>query len=321
MKGPDLVGDVGGTNARFAVSEAPGHLRDVRVYRTAEYASFYDALAAYLSDIGGDQAVACSAARVAAAGPIDESGCIALTNSPWELSEAGLCSAIGGGPARLFNDLEAVALALPHLTHEDYRTIGGQIAEPLSGSLLAVNVGTGFGAAPVFALGEGTWVATASEAGHMTYAARTAAQADIVSEFQSVEDILSGSGLGHLYSVLQRKKAGDGEVRELRSSEVFQNARGDPVARATIEIFGDLLARISGDLVLAHGAWGGVFYCGSVAAAWAQQTDQDRFRDVFEAKGKMSGRMRRVATQLILAPQPALLGLSHAGHLTRLKGS
>jgi glucokinase len=73
-----------------------------------------------------------------------------------------------------------------------------------------------------------------------------------------------------------------------------------------------LLGRVVGDLVLASGAWGGAFLCGSVVRGWSSVADPERFRKVFERKGAMSGRMRGVPTAVITHPNPALIGLSHA---------
>ena len=49
---PRLMGDVGGTNARFAVQEAPGAPpTQVVTYPVVEYADFDDALKAYVAQL------------------------------------------------------------------------------------------------------------------------------------------------------------------------------------------------------------------------------------------------------------------------------
>ena len=112
MSGPVLVGDVGGSNARFGLSDGPGQLRAVRSYRAAEHDSFRDAVVGYLADVKDAGAgEGCQAALIAAAGPV-ESRQIKLTNSPWRIDSTELEEAAGFKTVRLFNDLEAVALAL-----------------------------------------------------------------------------------------------------------------------------------------------------------------------------------------------------------------
>ena len=51
---PRLMGDVGGTNARFAVQEAPGAApSQVRTYPCADYASFGDVVRTYVAQLAG----------------------------------------------------------------------------------------------------------------------------------------------------------------------------------------------------------------------------------------------------------------------------
>jgi glucokinase len=311
VSGCVLVGDVGGTNARFALSDGPGRLRDFHNYRVEDYPSITDALTAFLVEVGmgGRASRSLTAVRIAAAGPIDENDSVSLTNAPWRFSEADI-SRVTGVPARLFNDLEAVALALPHFSDAEFAPFGGSIADPLGGNRLTVNVGTGFGVAAAVATA-GSWSSIACEGGHMTFAARTAAEEALLPHLQSIEDVLSGDGLGHLYKIVGGPQAPDTPPSEISASTVLSRFANDPAARDAIMIFSDILARICGDLVLAHGAWGGVFLTGSVALAWARIADQARFRDIFASKGKMARRMKRVPTRLIVAPQPALLGLSY----------
>ena len=50
-----LLGDVGGTNARFAWQEADGTpLRDIATLPTADHATLADAITAYLKSLGRD---------------------------------------------------------------------------------------------------------------------------------------------------------------------------------------------------------------------------------------------------------------------------
>ena len=180
------------------------------------------------------------------------------------------------------------------------------------GNLIAVNVGTGFGAASALKLPGGHWTALATEAGHMTFAARSEAECELLGAAQSIEDFLSGAGVVRFYELLQdMSTAATGAAKPEDSAAVFGLSKDDVTCSKTMRIFSDLLARVAGDLVLTHGAWGGVFLCGSVARGWGGRADATRFREVFESKGKMSKRMRRVPTKLVLAPEPALAGLTH----------
>jgi glucokinase len=304
---PLLVGDVGGTNARFALSDDRGKVRDMESFRVAAFATCEDAVRAYIGTLGKRAPTSFRGASFAAAGPVAENGTITLTNAPWHLAPDNLRDAIGGGAVRLFNDLEAVALALPHLPPTDYSDIGPPIADPLSGNLLALNVGTGLGAAYAVTI-QGEWTAVASEAGHMTFSARTPQEISLLASADSFEDLLSGPGLSRLTSaILQASPTNSGAS----TSDIFKPDVQDPGIRDTCLVFTDLLARLAGDLVLAGGAWGGVYLTGSVVSAWAKSANTKEFRRIFAAKGKMQSRMQHVPTRLITATTPALFGLSY----------
>jgi glucokinase len=311
-----LVADVGGTRSRFGVSDGPGRLSEMRIYETAARPSFAGTMAAYLSDIGADQSGAwCRDVYVAAAGPVD-AGTVHLTNSTWEISANEISRTFGGVPAHLVNDLEAVGLLLPHLTPADTRLIGGPTTSNLVGNRIAVNIGTGFGAATaVRAQGRaqdslrGTrWTIAAGEAGHMTLAPATPEEAAAFSFAHSIEGVLWGAGVARLYESLAGMMDSD-----RTANAVFASAASDPIAAVTVQILSRLIGRIVGDLVLATAAWDGVYLCGSVAQGWAAVGDLATFRAEFERKGAMRARMALVPVHIITAPEPALLGLSYAG--------
>jgi glucokinase len=306
-----LVADVGGTRSRFGVSDGPGRLSDIRIYETAARPSFAETMAAYLDDIGAGPAGSwCRDVQIAAAGPVD-AGIVHLTNSTWKISAADVSNAFGGIPVNVVNDLEAVGLLLPHLTTADTRPIGPAADRSLVGNRIAVNVGTGFGAATAVRAhcdaGHSRWTIAAGEAGHMTLAPVTPEEAAALAFASSVEDVLSGAGVARLYAAL----SGATEINHTANA-VFASAASDPIAAITMQLLSRLLGRIAGDLVLATAAWDGAYLCGTVAQAWAGVGDTAAFRAAFEHKGAMNSRMARVPAYVITAAEPALLGLSHA---------
>jgi glucokinase len=302
-----IVADVGGTNCRFGISAGPGDLSGIRIYPTAGAASFTSALSSYVADVGlGPAESWCNSACIAAAGPVD-GGAVQLTNAAWSISAADVSLHLGGVPVVLVNDLAAVGLLLPHLQPGDATSLGGDLGALLSGNRIAVNVGTGFGAATAVRSGADRWAIAAGEAGHMSLAPATTEEAAVLRPGLTVEDILSGAGIGRLYTAHAR------EVSAHRTAdEVLSAVASDPAAARTAAMLSQLLGRITGDLVLATASWEGAFLCGSVARAWLSVGDLAAFRASFEDKGPMRARMSRVPTFLISAPEPALLGLTHA---------
>ncbi|WP_416896452.1 MAG: ROK family protein [Minwuia sp.] len=284
-KRPDrlrLLADVGGTNARFALSAGPGDIRSVRKLPVSGYPSFEAAMAAYIDLVLPEAPV--GEAAVAAAGPVDGQT-IDLTNADWRISAAGI-EAAGMGRARLFNDLEAVGLSLPVLGSGDTAAVREAVVTRRPERMIALNVGTGLGAAIAVRQGE-TWTSLSTEAGHMAYAAANAAEAEWLGEAETYEALLSGPGLRRL-------------------------AGREPDAAVRRMLFSGLLGRFAGDMVLAAGAWDGLCLCGGVLDDWEEHVDPARFLTAFDAKGPMRGRMAAVPVLRIVAEYPALMGLAAA---------
>lgn len=308
MSGWRLVGDVGGSNARFA--RASGNaLSGRRHYAVADHATFYDALARYLGEMGGP--AGCDSAAIGVAGPVD-GGRVKLTNAPWTIDAKEIAPMLGGVPTEVVNDLQAVALALPFLEEQDLLPLGNAVRSGgARRTMHALNVGTGFGAAAVIPARLG-WVTCGSEPGHMTLGAVDADELGLIEEGGrgSVEDLLSGRGVHTLYGRIASRRGAEARPDSC-GSEIFARAHADPIAAETLQCFTRLLGRVAGDLVLASGAWGGVYLCGSVAQGWAAVADIDEFRSYFERKSVMSERMRGVFSGVIKPDDTPLVGLTY----------
>ena len=276
MAGPRLIADVGGTNARFALAAVDGAISDIVVLPVAGHARFADALAAYLGQTGARP----SAAAIAAAGPVSGDS-VTLTNAPWTISAGAVAAQLGGAPVQVLNDLQAVALALPDLGRDDADPIlPGAVADRLP--RLAINVGTGFGAALAIPTTTG-WTALPTEAGHMSLDPHP-----LCKDRTTIEALFSGPGYQRLFD---------------RSGSP---SKAEPARRTA---YAHLLGRISSDLVLATGAWGGVWFCGGVLSDFRNTIPIDAFTSGFLDKGPMAERMRDVPVAAITIETPAFCGL------------
>lgn len=287
-----LIADIGGTNARFACSDPDGSIHDERVHPVAGFATFVEALDAYLSVL--DESVKISSAVVAAAGPVDDD-VVSLTNNDWQISTAKLKERLGTTTAvRVINDLEAVAHALPYLGNDDVEFSNCRPSKP-GDRMLAVNVGTGFGAASLIRTPHG-WVSCPSEAGHMELGAINSGELELFRQLSdqvvTVENILSGDG-----------------VRQL--ARLSGAANGKQQGPGSSEITTPILARVSANLALASTAWGGVYFCGSVATAWWREANHSDFRRHFCGSSKMRDRLEKTPVGLIKTAHPAFLGLAN----------
>ena len=303
-----LVADIGGTNARFALASSDGEAGAAANLRVADFPQFDDALGAYLARLDAATRARIESAAFAAAGPV-EGDAIKLTNASWRISAQDVSARLGV-PVELFNDLQAVALALPFLGTGDVVAIGPVPFQPASTKrMVAVNVGTGCGAATAIRARAG-WLACPSEAGHMTLAPADAEEAAHLAAIApgraaTLEDVLSGDGVGALYAALSGRE-------QFAPDEVFARAHQDLAAARTAELLSRWLGQAAGDLVLATAAWGGAYMLGGIVNGWAAHCDAQAFRAAFADKGKMHARMGGVFSGIVTRKDVALLGLANA---------
>src|SRR6185437_13531575 len=140
-----LVGDVGGTNARFALIDAEGRVRNLHIYQAANFASLNEVVADYLERTMGRNKHP-PRAVIAAAGPVMD-GEIEFTNLDWQVSEGELLAHFEFEAVKLINDFAAQALACPLLTEESLKPLGPALRGGTDCPMVALGAGTGFGVA------------------------------------------------------------------------------------------------------------------------------------------------------------------------------
>ena len=109
-----LLGDIGATNARFAVL-TEGRVGSVRTLEVARFPRFVEAVALVRNELQG--AMNIQAAAVAVAGPVSDGRCV-LTNCSWIIDARELYDSFHI-KASVVNDFEAAAYSLPLLGPSD----------------------------------------------------------------------------------------------------------------------------------------------------------------------------------------------------------
>lgn len=305
-----LVGDVGGTNARFAVVDAQGHIRNPRSFANKDYKSLADIMAEYIETTVGRKRP--PRAVIAVAGPVLD-GEIEFTNLDWVVSEGDLLAHFEFEAVELINDFAAQALACPLLEGPDLRTLGPNLGKgPHDCPMVALGAGTGFGVAAL-ARSERGDVAIATEGGHAAFAPNDDVEVAVLERLTekygrvSIERLLSGQGLYDLYCALAEQKGMAAALPD-ETAVTTEGLVGDPLAAATIERFGGILGAVAGDLALTFGARGGVFVSGGIAPRIAEKLATGPFRKRFEDKGRLSDYVKAIPTHLVLHPYPAIVG-------------
>jgi glucokinase len=307
-----LVGDVGGTHARFSIATAEGgrtRLAQTRVLQAADYPTGEAALEAYLKSLHGPRP---KLAVIAAAGPI-VNGAVSFTNNrAWRFSEARVGEACAIPRVRLINDFTAQALAIDRLAAADTRLLGPRGRPAPRATAAIVGPGTGFGAAALADDGSARAVIT-GEGGHIGFAPEDDVEIEIARRLAerygrvSVERVLSGPGLLNLYQTLA-----DMEDRPAPLSAPDEITRGglagEGLARAALARFCAILGSVAGDFALAMGARRGVYISGGIAPDILDFLKASDFRRRFESKGRMTAYLRAIPTRVVIQPHVALIG-------------
>ena len=121
MDGGILVGDVGGTNVRFAIARRENSRIVAEGFDKLagdDFKAFDEALAAYLDQSGTNVRRAC----FAMAGPV-QNGEVLLTNRQWHVSAKQLCEKFDFADVRLINDFTAMARSVPEHESSAFESI------------------------------------------------------------------------------------------------------------------------------------------------------------------------------------------------------
>lgn len=76
-------------------------------------------------------------------------------------------------------------------------------------------------------------------------------------------------------------------------------------------MFFEILGQVSGNLALTLGASYGTYAAGGIVRRYPELLAASRFCSGFENKGRHRSLMERIPPQLVLHPQPGLLGASY----------
>jgi glucokinase len=342
---PWLLADIGGTNARFAwLDETAGSISYPGSFRVVDHADVATAARAYLAQLQHSLGARYHAPRAAAwaVASAVAGDRITFTNAGWSFSRQAVQGELGLERLLVLNDFEALALALPHLQAAQLQPISSTAATststststttfaavPSSAARAVIGPGTGLGVAGLVACpGEPgdrvRWVAVPGEGGHASIAAADAFEGALLEAVRrdfahvSAERLLSGIGLPVLHravGVVLGKPTQELDAKHIVTAGVaaLGTAGADALCRATLEHFCALLGGFAGNVALTFGARGGVYVGGGIVPRLGELFAQSRFRERFEAKGRLEGYLRAIPTWLVVDTRAALAGAAAA---------
>ena len=309
---PILIGDIGGTNARFAILK-DSHSDPVffPVISTEVCESLDEAIQLAVLD---QTSVHPSSALLAVAGMVAGDQ-IELTNRGWTIQPQQMLETLRLESIIVINDFEAQALAVLSLPPDDMEQIGGGDADE-NAPCAVLGPGTGLGVAGLVQM-NGAWIPIAGEGGHVDIGPRTDRENAIFKYLESAdgrisaEQVLSGRGILNLYRAICQA---DGSSPSMSSpAEISTAALANENAEATeaLELFAVLLGRVAGDMALIFKSSGGVYLTGGIARKILPALQSGAFREAFEDKAPHREFLAGVQVKVVMHPLAALVGIAN----------
>lgn len=308
-----LIADIGGTNARFALSTDLLDVHDIKIFPCKDYVTIQEAIEMYLSVVEGGESI--RHAAIAIANPVMGDR-ISMTNHHWEFSISATKEALGLETFLVLNDFEALAYAIPFLEEDQYTSVRpGKGAE---GSPIAIiGPGTGLGMAGLLPTATG-WRALPTEGGHASAAAYSILEDEVLKHIRhelghvSWERVLSGPGLEFIYSALC--EIGNAENEGLVAADITERAieQGNPLCQQVLNMYCQFLATAAANQVLMLGARGGVYIGGGIIPRMEDFFKSSGFSHRFTDKGRFGNYLKDIPVNLITETRLSLTGTRHA---------
>ncbi len=306
-----VVMDIGGTNCRIAYLDEDHNLKGIEALPCLEFAGPTEALASYLKVHKLEVTDLCIAIASPVADPSEEDQ-VSMTNLDWSFSRQALKDQLSLSSLHIINDYHAIALAMPLLGGTEIAQVGTGEIDPQKSSLIC-GPGTGLGVA-ILARRGSKWLVLPGEGGHMDFSPNTFYEQEIWSIFHrkyghvSAERILSGPGLSELNAAVCEIENIDSPL--LSAQQITDQALAGESASClkTLNLFCAMLGSFCGSLALASAAFGGVYISGGIVPRFVDFVKRSEFRNCFENKGRYRSYNEKIATFIVTAQYPGLLG-------------
>lgn len=313
-----LAGDIGGTKTLLSLSVAGRQEPFIqKSYVSSAYSGLDEIVDEFLEDAGLNNI---STACFAVAGPV--LGKVAkLTNLSWSVDSVALAKRYDLKHVTLINDFEAVGHGVAALKSTDLLTLqpGMEVAQ---GIRLVLGAGTGLGVAWL-TWHEGIYRVHPSEGGHMDFSPADDMQCLLLRYLQhrhghvSYERIVSGPGLIAIFEfmrdtglaapsaqLIDAMNSGDAAAALTK----FAQAKDEPIARMTVDLFLSVYGAFAGNLALAALPCGGIYIAGGIASKISARMQGGEFINSFLSKGRFGGILGTMPLHIVLNPNIGLMG-------------
>ena len=308
-----MVGDIGGTNARFALL-VPGEseLISIKALQCNQFKTIQEAIKSYLSSINNVQI---ESASIATAGTT-HLDVFKLANNNWTIDKADVSSALNDVEVKWINDFSAQALATTSLTNDDVIIINKGVVQTDSMKLV-IGPGTGLGTCGLIE-SAGRWMPLPAQGGHSTFAPNSDLEIKILTILHkqfghvSTERILSGPGIVNLYKALcqiNTKGVLFNTPSEITSAAI--KLKPDLMAKETLHLFCQIFGSVTGTIALTNGSLGGIYITSDLIRNFLDFFINSDFLKSFEDKGRLKYYMTDIPIFISKKENMGLIGSAY----------
>lgn len=272
-----VVGDIGGTNARFAFQENQNS--DLELFDTflcSDFNSFEDIILNYITKHN----IKIKNLSVSIAAPCENDD-VLFTNNDLSFKKSLVSKKFKLESFLAINDFVAQSIVFkPLLFSRDTNSISKILTKLdlvqikrgtplLNSSLFVTGPGTGLGACTLKRFGNQV-ITIAGEGGNAFFSPRDHYECSLLNEFLkkktyvSFEDFISGKGIQNLYNILQKKN--NLIVKNLTPSEIGELAiKNDELAVLSVKQMLKMFVTFIVNNIFLNGCLNGVIICGGIA--------------------------------------------------------
>ena len=309
----NLVGDIGGTNARFAlVSPGKSELMSIKTLQCTKFETVQEAINSYISSINDAEIIS---ACIASAGTT-HLDIFKPANNDWVINKSNVSSALNDIQVNWINDFSAQALATTTLKSNDVIVINQGAVQP-ERVRLVIGPGTGLGTCGLINSSNG-WVPLPAQGGHSDFAPNSSLEIEIWTLLQkqfghvAVERILSGPGIVNLYKALcqiNEKEVLFNSPSEITSAAIKVNP--DSISKETLHLFCRIFGSVTGSIALSTGCLGGIYITSDLVRNFLDFFIDSDFLKSFEDKGRLKYYMTDIPIFISKKENMGLIGSTY----------
>lgn len=292
-----------------------------RNYESKDFSSFSQMAKVFKSETSAEFTVV----SVAVPGPVINGKC-ETENLPWTVDAESIKAELNVEKVSIVNDMEATAYSLSDLSSAEIIPIHESQSLNI-GNVAILAPGNGLGEAGLFWDGE-FLRPFATEGGHTEFSPRNDFEVGFYHFLNKIygivswEHVLSKGGLYNIYRYLRdvgqhtedaglAKKIQEGNIVDsLVEAGKNENSR---LAKLTLELFAEFLAREANCLALKLKATGGLVITGEICEAIRAFIDKDKFYSDFKISDKMESLLKNIPIYFVFNSRAILHGAAYYG--------